>query len=325
MTQTQSSLLGGENTPLHTSEGTGFAAAPRRDVIATPNPLATPLRAPNGVPATPLRPGQTPLRTPRDTLALNPVVDEETVALQKLRTGLKSLPRPKNDFELVLPEEEEEEQMEEDEISVEDAEERDRQMRVKREQEEEERLNRRSQVVRRNLPRPKNVDLTSLVDGDVDPVQKLVAEEMTRLALYDAAVYPNSTNPPTPPADFVELSTTEQSLANTLIQAEFTNPSTNPSIWPSPSPQLTSIPPSALEQNLLSAAPIDNKLEKRLSLLLGGYNSRHAVLSTKVQEVNSAIEQARIDLDVYHALQNGELIAAPTRVSVCLCGKGALI
>ena len=79
LTETQSSLLGGENTPLHEGTGsTGFdGVAPRRQVMSTPNPMATPLRqgGVNGVAATPLRTpmvaGATPLRTPRDNFAIN--------------------------------------------------------------------------------------------------------------------------------------------------------------------------------------------------------------------------------------------------------------
>ena len=75
LTETQSSLLGGENTPLHEGSGTtGFdGVAPRKHVMATSNPIATPLRGANGAGATPMRsgPGATPMRTPRDTLSLN--------------------------------------------------------------------------------------------------------------------------------------------------------------------------------------------------------------------------------------------------------------
>lgn len=79
LTETQSSLLGGENTPLHEgSASTGFdGAAPRKHVMATPNPMATPMRqsGANGVGATPLRagvgPGATPMRTPRDNFSIN--------------------------------------------------------------------------------------------------------------------------------------------------------------------------------------------------------------------------------------------------------------
>ena len=79
LTETQSSLLGGENTPLHEGAGsTGFdGVAPRRQVMSTPNPMATPMRqgGVNGVAATPMRtpmgPGATPMRTPRDNFAIN--------------------------------------------------------------------------------------------------------------------------------------------------------------------------------------------------------------------------------------------------------------
>lgn len=79
LTETQSSLLGGENTPLHEGTGTtGFdGITPRRQVMATPNPMATPVRqgGANGIGATPVRgpmgPGATPMRTPRDNFAIN--------------------------------------------------------------------------------------------------------------------------------------------------------------------------------------------------------------------------------------------------------------
>ena len=77
LTETQSSLLGGENTPLHEgSQSTGFdGIAPRKHVMSTPNPMATPLwqAGANGIAATPLRngPGATPMRTPRDKFAIN--------------------------------------------------------------------------------------------------------------------------------------------------------------------------------------------------------------------------------------------------------------
>ena len=79
LTETQSSILGGENTPLHEgSASTGFdGVTPRRNVIATPNPMGTPIRQgmANGVGTTPLRPpmgpGATPLRTPRDNISIN--------------------------------------------------------------------------------------------------------------------------------------------------------------------------------------------------------------------------------------------------------------
>jgi pre-mRNA-splicing factor CDC5/CEF1 len=79
LTETQSSLLGGENTPLHEGrQTTGFdGIAPRTHQMSTPNPLATPFRqGANGVGATPvgssMGPAATPMRTPRDKFAINP-------------------------------------------------------------------------------------------------------------------------------------------------------------------------------------------------------------------------------------------------------------
>ena len=76
-----------------------------------------------------------------------------------------------------------------------------------------------------------------------------------------------------------------------------------------------SIPTSAIEAKLGKSAPVGNKLEKKLSLTLGGYQSRQGILSGKIKEVTEAIEQARIDLKVYRALQMGEQTTAPSRLS----------
>ena len=208
LTQTQSSLLGGENTPL--AEGaasTGFdSVAPRRNVVATPNPLATPLRSgANGL-ATPLRPGQTPMRTPRDTFALNSADDDmsmvgstpadvkmrEMALKHHLKQSLASLPKPKeNEWELELPEEQQEtrtaEQMEED------AADRDRREREIREAQEALERKRRTQVVQRGLPRPVAVDLEALVQASLrleDPAERLIGREAALLMANDATSFP---------------------------------------------------------------------------------------------------------------------------------------
>lgn len=75
MTETQSSLLGGDNAEIYDVPGVNGSAGatPRRDPIFTPNPLATPFRQGglNGTNGTGAGVGATPLRTPRDSLALN--------------------------------------------------------------------------------------------------------------------------------------------------------------------------------------------------------------------------------------------------------------
>ncbi len=132
----QTPLKGGENTPLRDSTtGTGFEGIqPAKQAVQTPNVvLGTPFRTPGsqvGSPDSTLRmmtprgggvagaatPGQTPVR---DQLSINL---EETLGegfesvgesrqqqmeiQAQLRAGLKNLPAPRNEFEIVVPDEE---------------------------------------------------------------------------------------------------------------------------------------------------------------------------------------------------------------------------
>ena len=216
LTETQSSLLGGENTPLHEGSGsTGFdGIAPRKHVIATPNPMATPMRpgGVNGVGATPMRtpvgPGATPMRTPRDNFAINHdepgamqlvgnTPKEIKLREQAMRSRLKSqfaaLPQPKDlDFELELPEE----QQEVDggvEMSEEDAADADQRNQALREAAERADFKRRTQVMQRSLPRPSLVDTDTLLKCSselADPAEALIARETALLIANDAFRYP---------------------------------------------------------------------------------------------------------------------------------------
>ena len=175
--------------------------------MATPNPLATPLRTdPNGVGATPRGPGQTPLRTPRDNFALNQGDNEMSLVggtprdmrLQqlsmrhKLKQGLASLPKPKEtEWELEIPEDQREVTVA-DELE-EDAEARDQRERAIREAQEELERKRRTQVMQKELPRPEFVDIDDLVQQAstvTDPLESLVAREAALLIANDAVRYP---------------------------------------------------------------------------------------------------------------------------------------
>lgn len=208
LTETQSSLLGGENMPLREGVGsTGFdSVAPRKHVVATPNPLATPFRSGvNGVGATPLRVGQTPLRTPRDSFALNAGDDDmsaigatpndarlrELSLKHQLKHGLASLPKPKEtEWDLELPDDQQEPKTSEQ--LQEDAADRDRREREIREARELLERKRRTQVMQRDLPRPINVDFKALVKASSelpDPVESLIAKEAALLMAHDATRY----------------------------------------------------------------------------------------------------------------------------------------
>ncbi len=207
LTETQSSLLGGENTPLHEGAGsTGFEGiAPRRNDIVTPNPMATPLRQPgvNGVNGV----GATPLRTPRDHYALNeadqrslvsqtPAEQKKADSLlrQSLRAKLASLPKPKAvewEIEEDLPQTTDNVN---DEISrQEDQEDIDRRERDAQKAAAEAEFKRQSSVYQRSLPRPKFVDYNALISqatSITDPIQALISAEAALLIAHDASNFP---------------------------------------------------------------------------------------------------------------------------------------
>ncbi|RKP27394.1 pre-mRNA splicing factor component-domain-containing protein, partial [Syncephalis pseudoplumigaleata] len=234
----QTPLLGDENAALQdtTAAGTGFeGATPRRAVLATPNPLLTPLRKPSSdmaggsTPATattkdgmpPRRMGgATPMRTPfRDEMGIN---DEDGMSMvgatpredrhrladirRRLASDLSKLPAPKNDFEVLLPEEEEvaEEASKEDgdaqaqHRTVMDASELERLRREKRLAEEQARLKRRSQAVQRDLPRPMigaedPLGASAPASTAEDPVSmaaQMIREEMLRMIRHDSVHHP---------------------------------------------------------------------------------------------------------------------------------------
>ena len=230
MTVQQTPLLGEENTPRHEliGRGTGFeGATPRQSVAATPNPLATPRAAltdgGSEVGATPRSAvGATPLRTPlRDSLSINAELGagetprDVRSARDALRIGLKSLPKPKNDFELVLDDEDDEQDGggdggDDDEMAaamrIEDASEREDRLKALRQAEQERMLARRSSAVKRGLPRPPNFDARAFLaalgerslgneddmpsEGVDKEAELLVAREMVRLLEHDAVAHP---------------------------------------------------------------------------------------------------------------------------------------
>lgn len=137
LTHVDTPLKGGLNTPLHNSDFSGVM--PKADSVATPNTvLATPFRSsrteggatpgnfmtPRSGALVPLGPNQslnsytpTPIR---DKLNINPedsltggetpqdVRNFQKSLKEQLRSSLHSLPAPKNDYEIVVPDHEEE-------------------------------------------------------------------------------------------------------------------------------------------------------------------------------------------------------------------------
>ncbi|KAJ5990125.1 hypothetical protein N7499_010652 [Penicillium canescens] len=212
LTETQSSLLGGDNTPLHEGgSSTGFdGIAPRRQDIVTPNPMATPFRQANGMGATPMPGGvgATPLRTPRDHFALNregggtqlvgstprDIRNHENFIRQQMRSKLASLPKPKEtEWDLEELPSENAEPTAAMELSEEDAAERDRRDREAQELAAKAEFKRQSQVYQRGLPRPTVLDLDALMErasSAGDGIEKMIAKEAAILIAHDSRKFP---------------------------------------------------------------------------------------------------------------------------------------
>ncbi|KAK7337950.1 hypothetical protein VNO77_18542 [Canavalia gladiata] len=225
--ESQTPLLGGENPELHPSDFSGVT--PKKKEIQTPNPMLTPSATPSATPGgagltprsgmTPAKDGfsfgMTPKGTPlRDELHINEDMDMHDNAKlelrrqadmkRSLRSGLSSLPQPKNEYQIVMqpvPEdaEEPEEKIEEDmsdRIAREKAEEEARQQAL---------LRKRSKVLQRGLPRPPAGSLELIrnsllkADGDkssfvpptsIEQADEMIRKELLTLLEHDNAKYP---------------------------------------------------------------------------------------------------------------------------------------
>lgn len=241
LTHVDTPLKGGVNTPLVQSDFSG--ALPQSQVAATPNTvLATPFRSvrgPDGA-ATPggfLTPasgamvpvGATPGgathtgATPnfvRDKLNINA---EETMSVvetpaayknyqkqlkSSLKEGLSLLPAPRNDYEIVVPDNETDETADDGsgaEPMVADQADVDAQRKKAKRAQEAKELALRSQVIQRELPRPLDINMTVLrppneMQGltELQRAEELVKQEMVKMLNYDAVRNP-VVNPQAPP------------------------------------------------------------------------------------------------------------------------------
>ncbi|PWY67262.1 hypothetical protein BO94DRAFT_570071 [Aspergillus sclerotioniger CBS 115572] len=296
LTETQSSLLGGENTPLHEGgSSTGFdGIAPRRQQIFTPNPMATPFRQANGVGATPMRggvgSGATPLRTPQagQLIGSTPrdIKMHEKFARQSIRGKLAALPKPKEtEWELEeLPSESAEPAAAAGYVE-EDSAERDRRENEARQRAAEAELKRQTQVYQRALPRPSRV---------------LVAKEAALLIAHDARKFPI-------PGAKVEGKARKLEQLDDGLMEQAPAASEKQQEWQEnfdeqwSTKHSNTLPEEDVYQqeqrmnSLLATAERGNKLEKKLA--------RAKVLRTKIVEANTALEKTRDELDAFRTLE----------------------
>lgn len=309
MTDTQSSLYGEENTPLRT-DGTGYeSATPRHHTILTPNPLATPVTT-NGNFAS--------SETPRDSLAINtpytnysekqPIVDPRSERAL-LRSKLAALPKPKNDFQLVFPEDDDE-NVPDERASVlggtEDAAERDQRLQMAQIAEEKRQFQRLTRVRQLGLPIPKVIGVAESDFDGVDEISRLVLAESARLIALDASR-----------ANDIELPKDEflQAAKMAMSQSVDGNEALHPSLVDSDFADEFTASSTGLHDSVRSESARVNKLEKKLNLTLGGYRSRARTLVQKINEATNALAQSEVELQTFRHLAIHETDAIPRRTA----------
>ncbi|KAK3721280.1 Pre-mRNA-splicing factor cef1 [Vermiconidia calcicola] len=347
-TETQSVLFGGENTPLHESGNatTGYeGVAPSKQTLATPNPLATPLR--NGMGATPARgPGATPMRTPRDNFHLNQedgstvpgqtprdVRLREQATKNSLRSRLAALPKPKEtDFELELPEEQRE-QAAEANFSAEDAAIRDARDAEIAEAAALADFKRQTQVVQKGLPRPKIVDVEAMLQtaqAISDPTERSIAEEMALLMTHDAVTFGAAkVNGRAKPVQLMDEEALQKAQMEVVLEmgqdadrasfgAAFERE------WEKAHestllPGLAGYAEDEVDEEQLLTESFDNvqdmlsnsadrgaQMEKKLAKVQGGYVERSKKLRQKISEAGAFLEQLRVGVEIGRQAQVAE-------------------
>ncbi|KAJ3364750.1 Pre-mRNA-splicing factor cef1 [Kappamyces sp. JEL0680] len=332
MTDSQTPLFGGD-IPLEGSMD--FAATPQRAVAATPNALmqgATPR-----VGATPRGPvlGKTPARdamginTPHHSSGFEETPrGQPTMFRQQLSSLFSALPKPKNDFEIVLPDVDDDEGRQ-DADRVEDSEVVKARQEAERQAELERKLKLRSQAVQRSLPRPAvSLSLLSSMyrDDEALSVEELISNEKAVLLYNDAVKYPLPGQEAL--GSFYPMDKLDDHLeqATLLIQEEVHKLKLKPLVK---GPVLfqdyeldlihhTTIAPNkmtdshyqaqhkALFQQMKEEAAATQKLEKKLSITLGGYMMRNKVLTTTFETTVKELAAMRSDVRVFAELAQRE-------------------
>ena len=341
-TAEQSALFGGENVDL-SEAGTGLdGVAPSKQVLHTPNPMATPAHLQNG------SVGATPMRTPRDNFRLNQEDGSTQLVSQtprdirlaqqasrsSLRGKLASLPKPQQtEFELeALPEERDEiahaAQLAAEDASVRDA----RNAELKRSQDLAE-FKRQTKVVQKGLPRPKVVDLAALLKSAQtieDPIERSVAEESAHLIANDAKKF-GGAHLTGKPRTIQAYSEDLMQRAQMEIVLEMGQDSERAKFGQAFEVEWEKVHASTIlpglagyaedeldEEQLLTEAFADTQdalqsvsekgsaLEKKLGKLHGGYVNRNKVLRTKIAQAAEALEKIRLQQVVGQAQIVGE-------------------
>jgi pre-mRNA-splicing factor CDC5/CEF1 len=349
LNETKSALLGGENVDLIEGAGTtGFGGmTPSKNVAATPNPMATPLRQANGTGAV----SATPLRTPRDNLSLNRDTSMSLVSqtprdlkLQQksqrsdLLAKLASLPKPKeSEWELELPEERDETSAAASDARAEDASIRDKRERLIREAAELSEFKSQSMVVQKRLPRPTVINIDAMLKeakATEDVVRRAAAIETVQVIANDGLKF-GSTKIQGKPKALIHIESELMENARFLVAKEIQSQAGKENFdqaWKelhisSKVPGLDGYYEDEIDEHQLMIETFDSiqdsiilmaekelALEKKLIKLHGGYLARSKMLSSKISDTAKSLDTARRNLYVGIEAQAKEDVAITERL-----------
>ncbi|KAJ2384649.1 Pre-mRNA-splicing factor cef1, partial [Coemansia sp. RSA 2603] len=346
---------GGPGVAADAGGRAGMQSLSRRDIgssLATPNPLAAAL-APRT--STVVR-DELGLNTPGSAIIVANTPRERKAAERSLREQLArklaSLPEPKNEFEIVVPEQTAvlDTPVARDagtSATIEDQADVERRMEQLRVREMEDELRRRSQSVQRNLPRPTRLGGSDIAAAGDEHVARLIGDEMRRMILHDARKHPVAGVPVLRAPSGTHIDSLEHipddrlSQARDLILAETEASDASMEIsedtWRLAEESETWLGPSLRFQPTSSVTPVQfiakyrmeldarrelmaqeagraTKVEKKLSVVLGGYQARGKLLSEKIAKAYGDFEQAKLDTQAFSALYASEQAAIPARI-----------
>eukprot|EP00050_Salpingoeca_kvevrii_P013120 m.26874 g.26874 ORF g.26874 m.26874 type:complete len:768 (+) comp4683_c0_seq1:2177-4480(+) len=359
LNQTSSVLSGGANTPLH--EGGGFdSMTPQHQGVVTPNRvLSTPFRSASTGGATPSRaglPGATDSTPLRDKLSIN--TDTASVSMTprtafekqqlasmraQLREGLSTLPKPKRDYDIVVPEagdDEEDGDLEGFDME-EDAADRDERFAERRRQAQALKFRLQSQVKQRELPIPKDIHygmLSSSANTDLKQADETIKREMLTMLERDQqpGIVSNT-----------EFSEDELGAAKALLQSEMDAVRADAGhedpegeferVWEENLKEIIYIPSKKrfgraslhttkdkleslehemqqLSVQMANDAKRANKMEKKLKTLTMGYQKIAATRREKVVALHDQLDEASLQYATFQKLRELELQAIPIRL-----------
>ncbi|KAK6178685.1 hypothetical protein SNE40_011211 [Patella caerulea] len=381
LTNVDTPLKGGLNTPLHNSDFEGIT--PRQQVLHTPNTiLTTPSRTPGEIET--MGSGKTPIRTPiRDSLNINQDNDLDPSHLDKyqqyhLKNQLAGLPAPKNDYEIVVPDDEmdSEDLLTNPNLVVEDQSDLDAKYLYDIEQKRLKELKLRSQAVQKDLPRPADINMNILKSVgpndtplmDLQKAEEAIKKEMLTMLHYDALYSPaqsganqNKKQSQTKSlqnlaqhkaylenVSYEKFSEDEIQNAHEMLQKEMKHVKEGmghgdisvevfTQVWEECYSQVLYLPSQnrytranlaskkdriesldkRLETNrnhMTRDAKNAAKLEKKLKILLGGYQSRGQGLIKQITDTYEQIEQTFVEFKTFENLRQHEIGAIPKRL-----------